>query len=424
MLDVPCFGHIEEENKERETCQEKFILSEKKTFDSQSLFHDYNAGQDTGRSIPSRSDESVPVARAETSTATFAFSRREKPFAKCALCQTMFNLGGNSSLIRNHYRQTSQTVGPWKVVPHQKKRTWIDSSSSNGHTWHDWRIGRHHSGERWPRARFIFDKPQTGWQKSTLQNQCQIWTTSDLDSAAPGGVFKPWVPQIAKGSCRSWILNSKEKFREPNSHKKRRISRCWQEDRQYWDLCLLEDQWCAREGCKMNDLFNIELASDNFKKFDEAWEENLMALDTEEEGADLMEGLYHPQLEKSTLMLIALALYHYDQVHGKESETYPGLKALVSDVVEDQQQNSVTSQQEKGPVKDRAIPVAPAKNNGDAKEESANSGNRNARKAKGDMRQRTPSPTERQPTPRAEVSNRTGTSRKNKSTSSFLLQER
>ena len=49
----------------------------------------------------------------------------------------------------------------------------------------------------------------------------------------------------------------------------------------------------------MNDLLNIESVNDNLKKFDEAWENILMALDKAPED-DLLENLYCRQLEKST----------------------------------------------------------------------------------------------------------------------------
>ena len=53
---------------------------------------------------------------------------------------------------------------------------------------------------------------------------------------------------------------------------------------------------------------------------------------------------------------------------------------MVSDVLEDQQQISLTAQKEEGRVRDSAIPVAPLKNKGDGeKEEIANSGHRKAR---------------------------------------------
>ena len=52
----------------------------------------------------------------------------------------------------------------------------------------------------------------------------------------------------------------------------------------------------------MNDKLNIECVDDNLKTFDEARQETLLALEKEPE-ADLMEGLYHQQLEKSTLVL-------------------------------------------------------------------------------------------------------------------------
>ena len=76
----------------------------------------------------------------------------------------------------------------------------------------------------------------------------------------------------------------------------------------------------------MDDLLNLELVNDNRTKFDEACEEILMALEKEPE-EDLLEGLYHRRLVKSTLLKDALMLFHNDQVH------YTELKAIVTEVL-------------------------------------------------------------------------------------------
>ena len=121
---------------------------------------------------------------------------------------------------------------------------------------------------------------------------------------------------------------------------------------------------CARESCEQ-DLLDIELVNDTLKTFDHG-EENLVALERGP-AADLLEGLHHRQLEKSTLMLHASAQYHSAQVHHKEPKSFSRLKALVTDVLKDQQQHSVKAQQHKGQVQDRAIPVAPVKHPRDVK---------------------------------------------------------
>ena len=57
----------------------------------------------------------------------------------------------------------------------------------------------------------------------------------------------------------------------------------------------------------VNGLLNIKLVNDNHEKFEPSWEEPLIALEKEPQG-DLLEGLYHRQLVKSTLRQNALAL--------------------------------------------------------------------------------------------------------------------
>ena len=120
-------------------------------------------------------------------------------------------------------------------------------------------------------------------------------------------------------------------------------------------------------------------------------------------------------LETSTLMQNALVLSQVDQVHSEEPKNYSRLKAMVPDVLEDQQQNSFKAQK-KGRVKDKAIPVAPMKkaagNEGDCKQwSSRGSCSRGAKcafkhddqrrgKGNGDKRLRR----KRQPTPKPEVS--------------------
>ena len=58
----------EEEQKVSETWQETISQAEKETMASQRLLQDNIAGQDTRRSIPSRTAETIPVAWADTST--------------------------------------------------------------------------------------------------------------------------------------------------------------------------------------------------------------------------------------------------------------------------------------------------------------------------------------------------------------------
>ena len=57
----------------------------------------------------------------------------------------------------------------------------------------------------------------------------------------------------------------------------------------------------------------------------------------------------------------ALALYHADQIHRKKPKSYLMLKALVTDVLKDQQQNSLIAPKREGQVKDRAVPAATVK---------------------------------------------------------------
>ena len=90
-----------------------------------------------------------------------------------------------------------------------------------------------------------------------------------------------------------------------------------------------------------------------------------MAFEKEPED-DLLEGLYHRQLEKSTPMLNATALYHCDQIHRKEPKSFLKPEA-VTDVLKDQQHTFFTAQKRKGRAKDTAIPVATVNTEGDRK---------------------------------------------------------
>ena len=61
----------------------------------------------------------------------------------------------------------------------------------------------------------------------------------------------------------------------------------------------------------------------------------------------------------STLIKNALTLHHSDQVHREEPKSYTKLKALVADIVEDQQQEAFIDQQKERSRKDRASPIVP-----------------------------------------------------------------
>ena len=83
----------------------------------------------------------------------------------------------------------------------------------------------------------------------------------------------------------------------------------------------------------INELPHIELFNDNLKIFDDAWERILMALDKAPE-EDCLEGLYHRQLEKSTVMQRALTLCFSDRTHREEPKSYSKLRGMVTDVLE------------------------------------------------------------------------------------------
>ena len=75
-------GKYEEERSTSETSQEHVIRAEKETMDSQSLLQNYMVGQDTSRSFPSLSDETVPVRWADSSTIPLR-SHAKGDVAKC-----------------------------------------------------------------------------------------------------------------------------------------------------------------------------------------------------------------------------------------------------------------------------------------------------------------------------------------------------
>ena len=109
------------------------------------------------------------------------------------------------------------------------------------------------------------------------------------------------------------------------------------------------------QAMSMIDLLHSGKWDDNLKMFDQAW--------------DFWEILYHRQVETSTRTKNALALYPSDEVHRKEPQSCTQLKALVTNILEDQKQAALRAQKEKSLVKDKAIPVVPSKKDeGDGKE--------------------------------------------------------
>ena len=121
----------EEEQKVSETWQETISQAEKETMACQRLLQDNIAGQDTRRSIPYRTGETIPVAWADTSTTVPLRSQGWETLCRMrggTLCQRMNHSGWFSERIRSHYQQTSQTTDPRTVIPHTEKKANGNSS--------------------------------------------------------------------------------------------------------------------------------------------------------------------------------------------------------------------------------------------------------------------------------------------------------
>ena len=108
----------------------------------------------------------------------------------------------------------------------------------------------------------------------------------------------------------------------------------------------------------MNDLPDVELVTDNLMKFDRSREETMITLE-KEPAADLLEDLYHRQLVDSHAKCLGAILFRSSSPHGAEEllevQGY-GLRLF-----EDLQQNFLLTQEDKGQVEDRSIPVAVTK---------------------------------------------------------------
>ena len=102
---------------------------------------------------------------------------------------------------------------------------------------------------------------------------------------------------------------------------------------------------CEGEPRSTTDLPNIELVNDSLKKFDGALENLPMTLENEPENV-LLEGRHLRQQEKSTSTQNAFALFHSDQTHRKEPKSHLKLKAMVTDVLQDQQQSVLAALKE------------------------------------------------------------------------------
>ena len=98
----------------------------------------------------------------------------------------------------------------------------------------------------------------------------------------------------------------------------------------------------------MTDLLNIELVSDIVKKLDRADEEALMML-RKNLKKPFWKDFTFESWRTRRFMRNAIALYHSDQVHDKESKSYSKLRAIVSNVFKDHHQNSVMAQKTKRP---------------------------------------------------------------------------
>ena len=138
------------------------------------------AGQNTCRSIPSRSDET------RNFDFSFAFSRKRKPFfqmQEATLCQTLTNSVEKSYCKRSHPRQTSDRRSlDVDSAPERK-----DMDKLECEQWPQVTRFRHWktSFRREVLTGSTHRQAQPGCQTSTRQNQRNIWM-SDLYSAAPG----------------------------------------------------------------------------------------------------------------------------------------------------------------------------------------------------------------------------------------------
>ena len=93
------------------------------------------------------------------------------------------------------------------------------------------------------------------------------------------------------------------------------------------------------QAMSVTDLFNIEMRHDNLKVFNQPWEETQLLLDKNVD-EELLENLYERQLRKSSLMKNALSLYHSDILLKREPMNSKKLRAVETDILEDQRQKT------------------------------------------------------------------------------------
>ena len=96
----------------------------------------------------------------------------------------------------------------------------------------------------------------------------------------------------------------------------------------------------------LSDLLNVELCNDNLKMFNQVSEETFLAL-----GNDLdehvLDNLHERQVRTSTLMKNAVTSYQQDMVLKKGAERHQTLRTTVNDILEQQQRNSLISEEER-----------------------------------------------------------------------------
>ena len=111
--------------KKSETLQEQCIRAEKETVDSHSLSQDCIVGQDGGKTKPSRSDDTMPVAWAERSTTLWRSHTRWNVMPNAVVEE--------NALVADQFR----AGGVWLnkiVMPLPYERKWTSSSLTNDHT--------------------------------------------------------------------------------------------------------------------------------------------------------------------------------------------------------------------------------------------------------------------------------------------------
>ena len=165
-----------------------------------------------------------------------------------------------------------------------------------------------------------------------LMTSCSINDPDIEDFETLDGKISTALLKICHGLFQKKVLFEDEKFQKKHDVTLTGRQIAWMI---YHHFKISETELQALDE---TDLMSLTLQRDNLRAFDQAWDEILLNIE-EEPKEKMLELLYRTQLEQSSEIQNALALYEQDIVQRGESRSYVKLKTIVANFLDKKQRN-------------------------------------------------------------------------------------